>query len=53
MVLLVSLVGVSLEMRERGPEENENMYEPRAAERRSALPGSIPAEDGLQHQLSR
>lgn len=53
MVLLVSLVGVSLEMRERGPEEDEDVHESVADERGSDLPRSVSAEDGLQHQLSR
>lgn len=53
MVLVVRMVRMSLEMRERWPETNSNVHEPRPHERGSALHGSVSTEDGLQHRLSR
>ena len=50
---MVRVVRMPLEVRERWPETDANVYEPRSDERRPALHGSVSAEDGLQHRLSR
>lgn len=52
LVFLVCLVGMSFEMCERWPEENENVHESGTYERWSTLSWSKSAENGLQHCLS-
>jgi len=53
LVFLVLLVGMPLAVREGWSEEDEDVHESGAHERRPALPRSVSAKDGLQRSLSR